>query len=332
MPRKATTNKHIDRLIGQRVRFFRIERQLSQHELASKLGISYQQLHKYETGANSISISRLYQIAEALQIRAPKIFEGLEAAAGEKDAPNLLDREQMLLLHYLGRITDPEHRRTIIELIDSLSSDLRPKIGAQQALVCKAAIPHNDGMAKFRYIDDLVQRSTTPCAIKGCNEPGEYRAPVSPTALNEYQWLCLEHIKRFNKQWDFFKEKSSDEILAFQKDAFTGHRPTWKMHPDGRCATEKLHDAFARFRGESQSAKAPPVSVHLPPAVRRALKQLQLVHPVSAQEIKQRYKDLVKRYHPDRNPGDKKAEETFKQITIAYRVLIDEYSRAISEG
>lgn len=187
-------------------------------------------------------------------------------------------------------------------------------------------------MAKFRYIDDLLQPQEIRCAHPNCSGNGEFRAPISPNMPGEYQMLCLEHIKVFNKKWDFFREKNSDEIEAFQKDAFTGHRPTWKMHPDPRQSAERLQEALNRFTGDTSFTS----HVHIAPPInqkqRHALEQLDLSHPIEEQAIKKQYKKLARRYHPDRNAGDKQAEERFKEINSAYRYLIEHYCRTISEA
>jgi DnaJ-class molecular chaperone with C-terminal Zn finger domain len=184
---------------------------------------------------------------------------------------------------------------------------------------------------KFRYIDDLIKPEAGQCVYPGCDKPGEHRAPVSPDRPGEYQYFCLEHVKEFNKKWDYFKGKDSDEILDFQKSAFTGHRPTWKMHPEPGKSTEKLQAALHRFRYGSEMPKveyAPPLNVK----DRRALEQLDLEHPCDEKIIKKRYKKLARKYHPDRNQGDRSAEERFKEINASYRHLIEHYCASISNS
>ena len=182
-------------------------------------------------------------------------------------------------------------------------------------------------MAKFRFIDDMLKGEQDTCAVKGCNEPGEYRAPVKPDADRQFQYFCLEHIKQFNKAWDYFRGKSQEEIEQFQRNIHTGHRPTWRR--DGRQpTTAEMEAAFARFMNSETVFRpaAPPISQKLVDA----LTMLELEHPVTMVEIKREYKRLVKQYHPDRNPGDKKAEEKFKWLTNAYHYLNEHYEKSIS--
>lgn len=186
-------------------------------------------------------------------------------------------------------------------------------------------------MPKFRYIDELLREESAPCAYPGCAEAGEYRAPVSPDLPGQYQYFCLDHVKAFNKSWNYFGNRGQSEIEAFQRDAFTGHRPTWKMHPGTReHATQRLREAFTTFMGRRADFPMRDYTPPVPLKDRQALEVLGLEHPVDETGIKQQYKTLVKRHHPDRNPEDKQAEERFKKISAAYRHLIEHYCPTIT--
>ncbi len=167
------------------------------------------------------------------------------------------------------------------------------------------------------------------CAVEGCNEAGEFRAPVSRNNVNSYKMLCAEHIKEFNKQWDYFAGMSQNEIENFQKDAFTGHRPTWR--PDQRHNESKLRSAFSKFMEEDGEFSMRDIP-SIPPKQKRALAVLDLMHPTTQAEIKAQYKKLVKKHHPDVNRDDPKAEDTFKNITEAYQTLKDSYEEVTTES
>lgn len=183
-------------------------------------------------------------------------------------------------------------------------------------------------MPRFKHIEDLVTKPhAQPCAHAGCTQAGEHRAPVSKHQLHDYQWLCNQHIVEFNKRWDYFNGMSQEEIEHFQKDASFGHRPTWKTNESERHAAEKLHAALNHFMGAR--ADFSPIAPPLHPKDKLALADLDLDHPCSRDDIKTQYKKLVKKYHPDRNPNDKHAEERFKQIALSYQRLIQHYCEAM---
>ena len=184
-------------------------------------------------------------------------------------------------------------------------------------------------MPKFRYIDenDLKDAHTQRCAIEGCGQPAEHKAPKSRGQLRDYQWLCIDHVREFNKRWDYFNGMSQEQIETFQKEASFGHRPTWKINQADKFSVDQLNAALGRFMDGSVASpmRTPPVN-HKD---RKALAELELDHPVTRDEIKAQYKKLVKRFHPDRNPNNKKAEERFKQITASYNHLMQGYADSI---
>jgi curved DNA-binding protein CbpA len=161
------------------------------------------------------------------------------------------------------------------------------------------------------------------CYWAGCMEAGDFRAPRSRTHLHEYQWFCENHIKEFNKSWNYFEGMNEDQIYAFQKDATHGHRPTWRMDQLKGKPTARLEEAFGRMFGESPTYKAEvrPIGAR----EKDALAVLDLEHPSDKASIKSQYRELVKKYHPDVNRGSIKAEETFKKITHAYQHLVTHY-------
>ena len=67
------------------------------------------------------------------------------------------------------------------------------------------------------------------CNSPNCNLIAEYRAPLSPNNLKEYQWFCLKHIKEYNKSWNYFENMSADEIEEFIENDIIGHRKTHKI-------------------------------------------------------------------------------------------------------
>jgi curved DNA-binding protein CbpA len=168
--------------------------------------------------------------------------------------------------------------------------------------------------------------SLRPCASSGCQGDGAYRVPKSRHQLNEHIWFCLEHARSHNENWNYFAGMSDAEVLAFQNEAVTGHRPTWPLgkraaHPRNGQAHHHVHDTHHVF-GEDAEETASPRRERLltrPQAI--ALEVLNLDATATLHQIKARYKELVKRFHPDANGGDRGAEERLKKVIQAYGVL-----------
>ncbi len=106
--------------IGRRVRERRVAMGLSQSELAEGLGISFQQVQKYESGANRISGSRLWDIAQLLQVPVGHFFEGLDpslelADAGGEEQP--IDRQTLEIARAVNRIDDESLKTQLVRLV-----------------------------------------------------------------------------------------------------------------------------------------------------------------------------------------------------------------------
>lgn len=170
---------------------------------------------------------------------------------------------------------------------------------------------------------------TRVCASPGCREPAENNVPKSRRNLEERHWLCRTHLREHNQRWDFFEGMTSSEIERFCLDAVTGHRPTWPLGKrtasshTGATAQHtgayRFEDGFAVF----EEAAAPAERRRPAPTKTQqdALAVLNLEETASLHEIKARYKELVKRFHPDANGGNRGTEERLRQVIKAYGYL-----------
>lgn len=113
----------IDVHVGGRLRLLRTARRLSLEELGRRVGVTYQQIQKYETGANRISASTLYRIARTFEMSPTYFFEGLDDEAQETDPVS--DREALQSSIALRRIPDVEVRQRLRALIEALDPSLR---------------------------------------------------------------------------------------------------------------------------------------------------------------------------------------------------------------
>jgi hypothetical protein len=160
------------------------------------------------------------------------------------------------------------------------------------------------------------------CDAPECTLPGEYKAPKSRSALREFYWFCLEHVREFNASWDYYKGMSAAEIEAQLRADASWQRPSWPLGQLGSSARFEatFEDHLHAFNFGSRPA-APQAAADAPPELRDALGVLGLIWPVSFTDVKAKYKQLAKRHHPDANGGDKGSEEILKSINLAYATL-----------
>ncbi|OHC74958.1 MAG: hypothetical protein A3G18_01385 [Rhodospirillales bacterium RIFCSPLOWO2_12_FULL_58_28] len=173
-----------------------------------------------------------------------------------------------------------------------------------------------------------IKRAETPdnepcrCAWPACREAGEFRAPRSREELRSYHWFCMEHIRAYNKSWNYYDGMTDEEVEADIRKDTVGRRPTWPMgaarliyafDPQAAFNDFGSGDGSGNRRGKTQEADAPE---------RKAMAVLDLLPPITPGAVKARYKQLVKRHHPDANGGDKASEEKFKQISQAYKTVM----------
>ena len=167
---------------------------------------------------------------------------------------------------------------------------------------------------------------TRMCEAPDCIKAGDCRVSKSPKNLSEYIWLCSAHARAHNEAWDFFKDMGDDDIQRFREEALTGHRPTWPLGKRGakarmgQSALGNVNDSHAMFAEDGDASVRRPER-QLTRLQIIAMDTLQLAHNATLIEIKARYKELVKRFHPDANGGDRGAEERLKQVIKAYGVL-----------
>ena len=175
-----------------------------------------------------------------------------------------------------------------------------------------------------------------PCQWKGCTR---WLAPRAQGRGREgqYYYFCVDHVRQFNASYNYFDGMSDTEVKAFQKDAVTGHRPTWKVGanaatPGSRDDPARAHPGAPAARGcairtssspGARKAREEPVESRrqLRPLERKSLEALDLAEGAARDEIKARFKELVKRHHPDANGGDTRSEDRLRQIIQAYNYL-----------
>jgi DnaJ domain len=172
-----------------------------------------------------------------------------------------------------------------------------------------------------------VRGSRRPCGHAGCTEVGEFRAPgyraSTPNGPGDYQWLCLDHVREFNLRYNFFSGMSREEIEDAQMPAAGWASETRAFAQGGVDSPPKwtdFHDPLdaisARFReGVSRAAS------RFPAEELRALTTLGLDEKACRKDIRLRYSEMVRKYHPDRNGGDRSFEKKLQAVVEAYQLL-----------
>jgi hypothetical protein len=173
-------------------------------------------------------------------------------------------------------------------------------------------------------------RGAPPPSGRGCDHPGcvndgDYRAPRVRDRLNDYYWFCLNHVRDYNANWDYYAGMSAQDIEKEVRHDTTWQRPTWPMGSGGTRRgpyINDVHDPYDVF-GDAGLHSQPGNSAKPRPRQEvAAMSLLGVTDPLTVPDLKARYKELVKLHHPDANGGDRLAEERFKETNGAYRLLL----------
>src|SRR5260370_33816649 len=160
------------------------------------------------------------------------------------------------------------------------------------------------------------------CEWTGCQNKGAHRAPKGRENSREYWHFCLNHVREYNQNYNFFSGMNADAVARYQKDALTGHRPTWKMGANGgkkgksgaEAELDAASDPFSMFselngRGRwrpgpgGAAGEAKVETRNVMNAERKALQVMGLGSDATLETVKAKYKALVKQHHPDPTGG-----------------------------
>lgn len=173
------------------------------------------------------------------------------------------------------------------------------------------------------------------CEWAGCACAGSFRAPKGRDREGQYFHFCLDHVRVYNKSYNYFAGMADQDIADYQKDSATGHRPTWSMGTKSKAGEHRsgprmkagwenrFRDSFGFMGGGFEPRREPPQEPkrELRNMERKSFAQLDLEGTETGAEIKARYKALVKRLHPDANGGDRSTEDRLRDIIQAYGYL-----------
>jgi len=171
-----------------------------------------------------------------------------------------------------------------------------------------------------------VEGANARCAVPGCKGAGEYKAPIQPANFDgpgEYRLLCLDHVRQHNAKYNYFDGMSAEEIAEAQRPLAGWERPSRRHQPVGADPTpawadfaDPLDAIAARFR---RADRGPPQ--RFTPNERRALGVLGLGEDADLHSVRSRYSKLVRRFHPDRNGGDRSHEAILAKVIDAWQTL-----------
>ncbi|MGD9837838.1 MAG: J domain-containing protein [Afipia sp.] len=177
------------------------------------------------------------------------------------------------------------------------------------------------------------------CEAPGCKNRGAHRAPKGRGHEKDYWHFCLNHVREYNQGYNFFQGMSDEAVATYQKDAQTGHRPTWKMGQNGAKGKGKsgqvnLDDAVdpfsvfsemngrgGRWRANAKAEEPKAETRKIFNAEKKALLVMGLGPDATLETVKAKYKLLVKQHHPDANGGDRSTEDRLIEIIKAYNYL-----------
>ena len=169
------------------------------------------------------------------------------------------------------------------------------------------------------------------CAWENCFEIGEYRAPTEKDNSKKYKLLCLIHIKEFNKNWNYFSDMTESEIFDFLKSDMTWHKPTqsfsssdnfFKILWNNALKDELKSTNFINKQNNLKKFKFNNNDI-------KAYSVLGISVGLKWSKVQEKFKKLVKKFHPDMNAGNKKYEDKLKIITLAYTQLKNTYRTKI---
>jgi hypothetical protein len=185
-----------------------------------------------------------------------------------------------------------------------------------------------------------AREEAAKCEWAGCQNKGPHRAPKGRENSREYWHFCLNHVREYNQSYNFFQGMNADAVARYQKDALTGHRPTWKMGANtagkkGKGGVEDdldgASDPFSMFSelngraswrpGPGAGAQTKTEARKVMNAERKALQVMGLSAEATLVDVKAKYKALVKQHHPDANGGDRSTEDRLIEIIKAYNYL-----------
>jgi len=172
-----------------------------------------------------------------------------------------------------------------------------------------------------------VEGARARCAVPGCESPGEFKAPLQPANFDgpgAWRFLCLDHVREHNARYNFFDGMSPKEIQDAQSPLAGWERPSRKFAANGADPPPRwsdFSDPLEAISGRFGRVRQGAANSRFSKAERQALSVLGLGDDVDRHKLRQTYSTLVRRYHPDKNGGDRAHETRLSAVIDAYQLL-----------
>ena len=172
-----------------------------------------------------------------------------------------------------------------------------------------------------------VEGAQAQCAVPGCGEPGEFKAPLQSANFDgpgAWRFLCLDHVREHNARYNYFDGMSADEIQDAQGPLGGWERPSRKFAANGADpppAWSDFSDPLEAISGRFGHIHRPANASRFSKPERRALSVLGLGEDADRHQLRKRYSGLVRRFHPDKNGGDRSHEGKLGAVIEAYQLL-----------
>lgn len=177
-----------------------------------------------------------------------------------------------------------------------------------------------------------AESSQTLCEFPGCGGAGQHPAPKKDVSSRRedpatWHWFCLDHVRDYNAQWNYYAHMGEAEILQEWKKDITWHRPSWplgsragnftrikKTQPEPQKAFY-VDDPFGLFADRPH-----PKDTYYSAIEKEALKTLGIQPPLDAIRLQAAYRNMVKQHHPDVS-SHPQAQDMICKINGAYQLL-----------
>lgn len=172
-----------------------------------------------------------------------------------------------------------------------------------------------------------VEGARARCAVPGCSAPGEFKAPLQPANFDgpgAWRFLCLDHVREHNTKYNFFDGMSPDEITRAQHPLAGWDRPSRRFAANGADPPPKwsdFADPLDAISGRFGNIRDRVKPSRFSKPEQRALSVLGLGEDADRNQLRKRYSGLVRRYHPDKNGGDRSHERRLGEVIEAYQLL-----------